>query len=58
MDDYGSAALAKGVAQARHTSQEDLESAKKYVAKFTWKATAAQIRGMLADLATQPTFRS
>jgi glycosyltransferase involved in cell wall biosynthesis len=58
MDDFGSAALAKGVARARHTSEQEIEAARDYVAKFTWKATASQIRGMLADLAATPTFRT
>lgn len=58
MDDYGAAALAKGVAEARHTSDEAIEAAKAYVTKFTWKSTAAQIRSMLAGLVTKPTFRS
>jgi hypothetical protein len=58
MDDYGAAALAKGVAEARHTSEDAIKAAKAYVAKFTWKATAAQIRSMLAGLVTKPTFRN
>jgi glycosyltransferase involved in cell wall biosynthesis len=58
MDDYGSAALAKSVAEARRTSPPELEAAKEFASKFTWKATASQVRGMLADLITKPTFRS
>jgi glycosyltransferase involved in cell wall biosynthesis len=57
MDDFGAAALAKGVSEARRTSSQDLASAKAHASTFTWAATASQIRAMLADLVTGSTAR-
>lgn len=50
MDGPGPEALAQAVIRARHITTEALEAARRYVAKFTWKATASEIRSMLTGL--------